>query len=183
MSTAISTVPAWLKKLIRPSADTVTVTAFGVAGCPATQFRFDANGYGLSAGNTVRYDDPVGLTATTSIDKPVAPAGIVQSPSVPHTGVAYVSCGPSGVERDPTTSAGRVSSNRHGVIGTNDESPGEPDADALNSPPAPTRMATTAPPAAHRERPSDPPRTRPNMTTIPSLAAPRGPRPTMLHLR
>ena len=51
--------------------------------------------------------------------------------------------------------AGRVSINRHGVIGTNDEAFTEPAADADNNPPAPTVTATAAPTAAHRDRNDD----------------------------
>jgi hypothetical protein len=51
--------------------------------------------------------------------------------------------------------AGRVSINRHGVIGTNEDGVAGPAADADNSPPAPMVMATAAPIAAHRDRDND----------------------------
>jgi hypothetical protein len=58
----------------------------------------------------------------------------MQLPLEPHTGVTYTSFGPIGVARGPMLSAPvRVSNNRHGVIGTNDEAVAEPAADAVNS--------------------------------------------------
>ena len=128
------------------------LTALGVGAWSATQLRLDDNGNGWSDGNTVRYEAAVGLTATTFIDTPVAPVGMVQFPLVPHTGVAIASVGARGVERVPTRFAARVSSSRHGVIGTNDDAPVEPDADAVSNPPAPAITASVAPKAAHRDR-------------------------------
>ncbi len=84
MSAAISTLPARLKNEILPSAERDAVTPFGVGACPAVQFKLDANGNGLSAGNTVKNDDAVGPIAITFIDNPVAPTGIVHLPFVPH---------------------------------------------------------------------------------------------------
>ena len=131
------------------------MTAFGVGACPATQFKFDVNGRGASGGNTVRYELAVGLMIATEIDTPVAPAGIVQFPFVPHTGTTYVSPAPIGVDRDPMLSTPeRVSNNRHGVIGTNDDAFDDPAAEAVNNPPPATNTATTTPTANERERPN-----------------------------
>jgi hypothetical protein len=134
MSTNRSTVPDRLYNPNRPSADNAALTPFGVGACPATQFMLEVNGRVASAGNTVKNDAEEGLMITTLIDTPVAPDGIEQFPFVPHTGVMYVSSGPSGVARVPMLSEpARVSNKRHGVIGTNDDAVGEPAADAVNS--------------------------------------------------
>ena len=111
----------------------------------------------------------VGLTKVTFIDTAVADEGIVHLPLVPHTNGAYV-CPPGiGVARGPTLIApGRVSISRHGVIGTNDDAPGELAADALNKPPAPIETATAAPMAAQRERDTDFNRPELNITCSPS---------------
>lgn len=101
------------------------------------------------------------MIATTFIDSPVAPDGIVQLPLVPHTGTVNVSDELNGVLRDPTTNAARVSNNRHGVIGTNDDARSDPDAEAVNNPPPPASTPITVPIATQRDRP---PTTRPNMT-------------------
>src|SRR3954470_8359185 len=169
MSTNKSTVPARLYKPRRPSADNAAVTAFGVGAWPATQFKFDVNGRVASGGNTVRNEPADGLMIATLIDTPVAPVGIVQLPLVPHTGTTNVSLAPTGVDRVPTLlGSGRVSNNRHGVIGTNEDAVGEPAADAVNKPPPPNSTTTTAPSAAQRDRPL----TRPNIGTLPSSASP-----------
>jgi hypothetical protein len=89
----------------------------------------------------------------TFIDTAVAPPGIVQFPFVPVTCATKVSPAPTGVALVPTLSgAGRVSANRHGVIGTNDDAAPAPDADDVNTPPAPTHTTNAAPNAAQRER-------------------------------
>jgi hypothetical protein len=118
------------------------------------------------------------LTKVTFIDTAVADEGIVHLPLVPHTNGAYVSAPAIGVDRGPTLiEPGRVSISRHGVIGTNDDAPGELAADADNKPPAPIVTATAAPIAAHRERDTDFKRPEPNMTSSPSdgpVDRPRG---------
>lgn len=108
-------------------------------------------GNGLSAGKIVKYDPAVGLIAVTFIDRPVAPVGIVQLPFVPHTGIVYEANATSGVDLGPMTPPARVSITRHGVIGTNDDAPAEPDADADNNPP-PATTASTAPKLTQRDR-------------------------------
>lgn len=145
--------PPLLKKLTRPSAEMVTVTELGVGAWPATQLRLDDKGCDWSEGNTVRYDDAVGLIATTFMESPVAPDGMMQFPFCPHTTATKVSAEPTGLSRVPTAVAGRVSNNRHGVIGTNDDAV-EPDADAERSPPPPINVAITAPSAVKRKRPA-----------------------------
>ena len=55
------------------------------------------------------------------------------------------------------------------MIGTNDDAPADPVAEAVNNPPAPSEIATTAPIAAHRDLETDPPK-RPN--TVPPSATP-----------
>jgi hypothetical protein len=107
----------------------------------------------------------------TFIDTAVAPVGIVQLPFAPHTVATNVSLAPTGVDLGPAVSgAGRVSIKRHGVIGTNDDAPGEPDADDVNTPPAPTTIANDAPNATQRDR--DP--TERIMTDLPAQDIPSG---------
>ena len=125
----------------RPSLANVAVAAFGVGAWPATQFKFDANGRGTSAGYTVRNDEAVGLTTVTLSDTPVAPIGIVQFSFVPHTGTTCVSPPASGHERGPTLSLpARVSNSRQGVIGTNDDAFVEPAAKAVDNPAPPVEQ-------------------------------------------
>ena len=182
MSTNRSTVPAKLYNPNRPSADNADVTAFGVGACPATQFKFDVTGRdGASAGNTVKNDPDDGLMLTTLSETPVAPDGIVQFPFVPHTGTTYVSLAPIGVDRVPTLmEPGRVSNNRHGVIGTNDDAFAEPAADAVNNPPPPNNTATTAPTAAQRDRPNMPHPPSTNAAQRNALTTPDATSPTTL---
>ena len=178
MSTSRSTVPLRLYNPIRPSADNGAVTAFGVGACPADQFRFDVNGRGASGGNTVkiracgRVDD--GDTdrhpRRPSRDRAVP----VRTPHRHHIRLI-------GSERrrpwPDVVDPGRVSNNRHGVIGTNDDAFDEPAAEAVNNPPPATNTATTPPTTNKRERPPE----RPNM---PHPHAPEPPnsdqRPTVL---
>jgi hypothetical protein len=76
----------------------------------------------------------------TFIDTAVASDGIdAQFPFEPRTGVANVSPGPIGTLREPTFSEpARVSSSRHGVIGTNEDTA-----------PGPVAVTVTTPPARH----------------------------------
>ena len=55
----------------------------------------------------------------------------------------------SGVEREPTVLAARVSNSRHGVMDTNDDGTTELVAEAGINPPAPTTTVTRAPIDAH----------------------------------
>ena len=58
---------------------------------------------------------------------PVAEAGISQLPLTPHTANSTVSAAANAVDLEPTSVAGRVSTNRHGTIGTNaDATPDDP---------------------------------------------------------
>ena len=101
-----------------------------------------------SLGNTVRKLAAVGPMMETFIETPVAVLGMVQLPLVPQTVVVKVSLLPMGVARVPTLSVGgRVSSRRHGVIGTNDETVPLPAADEVSTPPAPSTSASVAPSA------------------------------------
>jgi hypothetical protein len=109
----------------------------------------------------------------TLIDTPVAPGGIVQFPFVPHTATLYVSSEPIGVARGPMVSEARVSNNRHGVIGTNDDAAVDPAAEAVNNWPPPNNVTTTAPTAAQRARLP----TSPNIRHSHPLTVPHEPRP------
>jgi hypothetical protein len=110
-----------LKAEIAPVDERATVTALGSAGVPAAKLRLDAFGRLTSLGQIVTYDDDVGDTAVTLALIPVAVPGIVQLPLVPRTAKVAVSLAPSAPLRAPTLSApGRVSANRHGVIGINE---------------------------------------------------------------
>jgi hypothetical protein len=51
----------------------------------------------------------------------VAAEGIVHWPFVPETANVAVSSAPIGAARDPTVETTRVSTNRHGAVGTNDD--------------------------------------------------------------
>jgi hypothetical protein len=136
------------------------VTAFGVGACPRTQFRFAVTGnFPASAGKTVRKLAADGFTTVTFSDTPVTSEGIpAQLPFVPLTCTENVSPDPTGVNRDPTPSGTeRVSTNRHGVIGTNDDRV-PLDADAVTNTPD-TDTATTAITDDHRRPPQ--PRTNP----------------------
>jgi hypothetical protein len=63
-------------------------------------------------------------------------------PFLPRAVVVYVSPGPSGVFLTPTLSlTDRVSSSRHGVIGTNDDAFAEPAASAVMYPAAADKVA------------------------------------------
>ena len=145
MSKITSTDPCSLNTLILPSVESPTLTWLGVGGLPATQFRFDAFGNDASAGNTVRKLVAVPLTVVRLETIPVAVVGIVQLPFVPHTAKVASSSAPIGVERLPTVFAARVSNNRHGTIGTTEEtSPGA----AVKWPDRPTTVAVAAARAA-----------------------------------
>src|SRR4051794_40615974 len=115
-----STVPPLLYAEIAPIADRPTVTWFGIGAPPRTTLRFDAVGLGsASEGKMVTYESAVGLTAVTFVAMPVAFVGMVQFPLVPHTANVAASAAASGVDRVPTVPApGRVSTRRHGTIGT-----------------------------------------------------------------
>ncbi len=68
--------------------------------------------------------------------------------------VVNVSAAANGVERVPTLSdPARVSTNRHGVIGTNDDATPPPAAEADIKLPDTTTPTTAANPDAHRPRP------------------------------
>jgi hypothetical protein len=111
--------------LIAPVAESDTLTWFAFGGSPATQFWFEDSGRVAPDGNTVRKLLTVPLTVVTFAAIPVAVFGIVQLPLVPHTANVAVSPPASGVERLPTVSVARVSSKRHGTMGTIEEtSPG-----------------------------------------------------------
>ena len=60
-------------------------------------------------------------TAATFEAIPVAVFGIVHDPFVPHTANVTVSAKPNGVPRVPCKLPARVSTKRHGTIGTNDD--------------------------------------------------------------
>src|SRR6478609_1799559 len=109
MSTITSTDPNWLNTLISPVGESPTLSWFGFAGSPASQFWFDVTGRVASAGNTVRKLLAVPLMVVTLAAIPVAVLGIVQLPFVPHTRKVAASPAPIGVVRDPTAVAGRVS--------------------------------------------------------------------------
>jgi hypothetical protein len=116
------TVPLRLNRLISPVADSFTSTLFGVGGAPATQFRLELRGRGLSDGHTVKKLDDVPPIAVTFIATAVAVDGIVQLPFVPCTCCVMMPPAGIGVERGPTLSApGRVSNKRQGDIGTSTE--------------------------------------------------------------
>lgn len=127
MSMITSIVPARLNALIAPAADSPTVTWFGVGELVAVQFKLADSGRDAPAGNTVKKLDAVGLTTVTFDAIPVAVAGTVQFPLVPHTMNVAVSSAASGTPRPPTWSGPpRVSARRQGTIGTNDDAPGDP---------------------------------------------------------
>src|SRR5215218_1725889 len=147
MSTTTLTLPAWLYSETLPSADSLTSTLLGTGAAPAVQLRFDASGRSASAGKSVRKLAAVPLTAVTLAAMPVAVAGIVQLPLVPHTEAVNVLSAAIGVERPPTLSgAGRVSSRRHGTIDTSAEG-----AELLpplpNATDVPPMLAATMPPS------------------------------------
>jgi len=65
-SPTTDTDPAKLNKLILPSGDNLTSTLLGTGFCPAEKLRFDTVGTTTtSAGNTLRFNCAVGLTAVT----------------------------------------------------------------------------------------------------------------------
>src|SRR4029079_15125956 len=142
MSTITSTDPNWLNPLISPVAESPTLSWFGLAESPTSQFWFDVSGLVASAGNTVRKLLAVPLFVVTLPTIPVAGLGIVQLPFLPHTRNVAASPAPIGVWRVPTVSGlTRVSNKRQGTIGTTDEA--SPVA-ALSWPATPTSVAVAA---------------------------------------
>jgi hypothetical protein len=124
-----------LKRLIEPSAESLTSTLFGVGGEPATQLRLELSGRAMSDGQMVRKLDEVPPIAVTFIATAVAVAGIVQFPFVPRTGWTMIPPAGIGVDLVPTLSApGRVSNSRQGSVGTSTDA----------TPPVPA-MTCTAP--------------------------------------
>jgi hypothetical protein len=116
-----------------------------------------ASGCTLSAGHTVRKLLAVAFTIVTFKTAPVAVGeSASQFPKFPRAFTVIASPLPSGVVRGGVSPVAgpeaRVSSNRHGVIGTKLEA-APPDAlTKVITPPAPMLTATAAPKAAHRAR-------------------------------
>ncbi len=93
----------------------------------------------------MRNEAAVGPIATTFSDSAVAPVGIEQLPLLPQVGTVNVSPAVSGVGRLPTLmSPGRVSNNRHGVIGTSADAPGLEAVATVAITAAPVPAATSA---------------------------------------
>ncbi len=91
---------------------------------PATQFRFDVPGHGVPAGYNDNQPGADGATIVTFMATPATPAGSTQFPFVPVTCTVYGGPPSNAVPRGPTwDSRPRVSINRHGVTGTNVDSP------------------------------------------------------------
>jgi hypothetical protein len=97
-------------------------------------------------------ESDVGAVIVTFDAIETAPDGIVQLPFDPWTANVVTSPGPSGVARAPTVAgAGRVSTSRHGVIGTSTGLGSELIvARTTPRPPAPNVTASAAPTAAQR---------------------------------
>src|SRR5215218_8370410 len=121
MSPMTSTVPLALNILIVPFAASLTTTSFGVGDWPGTTLAADVPGFSTSPGYNDTNVGDVALTAVRLIATPSASEGITQFPATsPVTCTVSSSPAPIGVARGPMLSgAGRVSSRRQGVIGTN----------------------------------------------------------------
>ena len=76
--------PTALAKSTLPPAPNFTVTRFGIT-CPAPKFRFDAFGFGVPVGNTVKNDPSVASVTVTFITTAVAAAGTFDPPPKPVT--------------------------------------------------------------------------------------------------
>ena len=84
-SKAKSTFPARLYTDSLPSAETAALVPLATGAFAPTQFKIEESGRGASAGNTVKNDDAVGLTATTERTSPLALVGMTQLPFDPST--------------------------------------------------------------------------------------------------
>ncbi len=142
--------PKRLKTAMRPSSDNATVTPFAVAGDEGAIFKLEAFGRATPSGYAVRYDTAVAPTPVRLIANALPSAGrSTHSPIEPRPATVSVAASPRRPCTTPVPS--RVSTRRHGVIGSNTV-PVEPPAALTNAiPPAPIDTATAAPIAAQRD--------------------------------